>query len=180
MNVIRVFAALFSLLMIGTAVAQPPVDYTLQCDNEDIIGIASFVDGEFHVAVLAGTTCTEGTLLEDGRTFSIVIDEVTGVVTISIFDSNETLAAIEVEAIEVPQQALDGMLDAAQNRAAAGERRGQGQETAAAKRAEHQPALPAVTGDPVDVEMLDQPELPVLPELPVVPELPEAAGNRRP
>jgi hypothetical protein len=49
--VTRILAALFSLLLIGAAAAQPPVDYILLCDGV-VIGTASYVGGGFDVAVL--------------------------------------------------------------------------------------------------------------------------------
>jgi len=168
--VTRLLAALVSLLIIGTAAAQPPVDATLLCDGE-VIGTASYVDGELHVALLVGATCEgEQTVAQDGSTYTLERDEATGVVTVTI---GEWTAA----AIEVPQPALDGMVGATQNRAAAAARRGQGEETAAAKRAEHQPERSELPGEAEDHEI---PSAPDRPERPERPELPDATGDRRP
>jgi len=174
--VTRLLAALVSLLIIGTAAAQPPVDATLLCDGE-VIGTASYVDGELHVALLVGATCEgEQTVAQDGSTYTLERDEATGVVTV-------TIGELSAAAIEVPQQALDGMVGATEHRAAAAEHRGRGEETSAAKRAEHQPERP---DRPEDPETPDEPEAPEAPETPEgpdgpeLPELPAAAGGRRP
>jgi hypothetical protein len=175
----RLLAALFSLLMIGTAAAQPPVDFTLLCDGA-VIGTASYVDGELHAALLVGATCEgERTVAQDGSPYTLERDEATGVVTVTIGD----LSGV---AIEVPQTALDGKVGATENRAAAAERRGHGEETSAAKRAEHQPERPDRPERPEDPETPDEPEAPDAPETPEgpdrpeLPELPVTAGGRRP
>ena len=152
----RMLAALFLILVIGTAAAQPPVDYTLMCDG-DIIGAVSYVDGAYHVTLLAGAAC-DGTLnIYEDESLDVTLDrDDDGIVTVTIGEDE-----VPVLVDEVPQQALDGVLTAHANRAVAGH----GQETAAAMRDLHQPELPTV---------------PERPELPVVPDLPEAATDRRP
>jgi hypothetical protein len=143
--------ALFLMsLMVGIANAQPPVDYTLTCDGE-VIGVVSYVDGQFHVAILEGVTC-EGIL-------SIAGDE-TLEVTLEWSDDGAivTIAGEQVLAEEVPEQALAGMVTAQENRAEASENQTRGEEEAAAAR-ERAPELPEA------VESR--------------PELPEAGGSRR-
>jgi hypothetical protein len=150
--VTRILAALFALLLIGSAAAQP-VDYILECTTTDDvtveIGLVSFVDNTYRVAVLEGATC-EGTLSLAGAAHLAVEAEDGNLTTITITDLNAELDAEAplIEIVQVPQVALDGMMGAAENRAAAGERRGQGEETAAEKRAERQPeqVLPEAAG----------------------------------
>jgi hypothetical protein len=155
--VTRILAALFALLLIGSAAAQP-VDYILECTTTDdvtddvtveIIGLVSFVDNTYRVAVLEGATC-EGTLSLAETDLEVEVAIAGDLTTITITDPNagEEADAPLVEVVQVPQVALDGMMGAAENRAAAGERRGQGEETAAEKRAERQPeqVLPEAAG----------------------------------
>jgi hypothetical protein len=147
----RVFAALLLTLVVGTAAAQPPVDYTLLCDDV-VIGAVSYVDGAYHVVLLAGATCDPDLLsIAEDETMDVTLErDAEGVVTVTIGEDGATVLVDEV-----PQQALDGVRGAHANRAVAGH----GQETAAAMRDLHQPELP---------------------ERPVVPDLPEAAKDRRP
>jgi hypothetical protein len=168
----RMLAALLLLLAIGTAAAQP-VDYTLQCDGVTI-GVVSYVDGEYHVALLADVTCEAPQELSilDHETLEVTLERVDGVIIFTIGED----ATVPVLVEEVPQQALDGRVTAHANRAVAGN----GPATAAAMRDLHQPELPAVPELPELPELPVVPELPELPELPVVPSLPEAAGDRRP
>ena len=153
----RIFAALILLLVIGMAAAQPPVDYTLMC-GEEIIGAVSYVDGKYHVTLLAGVTCENALLSNaEGDSLEVTLDYEDGIVTVTIDDEPYV-------AEEVPQQALDGVRAAHANRAVAGD----GQETAAAMQELHQPELPEL------------PVAPEKPEPPVVPDLPGAAKDRRP
>jgi hypothetical protein len=171
--VMRILTALLLLLVIGTAAAQPPVDYTLVCDGVTI-GTVSYVDGEYHVALLVGATCEAPqvlSILED-ESLDVTFELVDGVITFTIGED----ATVPVLVEEVPQQALDGRLTAHANRAGAGH----GPATAAAMRELHQPERPARPELPVAPELPVGPELPEMPELPVVPSLPEAAGGRRP
>lgn len=182
----RILAVLFSLLVIGTAVAQPPVDYTLLCDGE-IIGTASYVGGELHVAVVAGATCDGVLSVAEDDTLDLTLEWGDGVLAVTIDDmSGEPVSG---PAIEVPQQAIDGMVGAARNRTAAAERRGHGQENSAAKREQHQPERPIrpiVPEPPIQPIAPDLPVVPVepetsgRPELPVAPAQPDAPRGRRP
>ena len=158
----RIFAALLLLLVIGLAAAQPPLDYTLMCDDE-IIGAVSYVDDGYHVTLLAGVTCEgELSIAEDESLVVKLERDGDGIVTVTIDDEAYV-------AEEVPQQALDGVLTAHANRAVAGH----GQETATAMQDLHKPELPERPELP---ELPERPEPPVEPELP---DLPEAAGDRR-
>jgi hypothetical protein len=179
----RTLLVLLSLLAIGMAGAQPPVDYTLMC-GDDAIGAASYVAGAYHVVLLAGVTC-EGavTVAEDEALVVALVRDADGVTV--TFGADAVVARV----VEVPQQALEGKLNAHANRAAAGH----GRETAAAMRERHQPdrpvlpeppelpELPVVPEPPIvpgppDVPLV--PELPGLPELPVEPSVPETGGGR--
>jgi hypothetical protein len=138
--VTRILAALFALLLIGSAAAQPPVDYILLCGAE-VVGTASYVDDEFHVALLEGAEECAGDVIA----MSVVGDEVLAV-TIAPTDDGLGLVVTFGDELEgviadvVPQPAIDGMVGAAENRAAAG----QGEETAAAMREAHQPEPPVL------------------------------------
>ena len=193
--------ALLSFLVTGMATAQPPVDYVLLCGDEPI-GVVSVVDGELHAAVIAGATCEDGELAISGHGFyvTLTVDE-DGVVHVEVdFDEGDD-TSMSATAVVVPQQAVDGMLRAHENRAAAMER--------AALAREGRPELPEATADdPVETAEASLETTLTLPEeaaeeaveaterrgkdraeLPGAateereeerPELPEAAGDRRP
>jgi hypothetical protein len=169
--VTRVLATLLFLLVIGMAAAQPPVDYILLCDDV-VIGTARYVGGGFDVAVLEGAEeCAEV------RALSVVGDGVLavsfawpgGILTVTLGEMWVVAATV------VPQPALYGMVGAAENRAAAGELAGQGQETAARDRAERQPELPDVAGDGQETATRNRAERQPEPST-----LPEPTSSRRP
>ncbi len=150
--------ALFSFLVTGMATAQPPVDYVLLC-GEDVIGVVSVVEGELHAAMVAGETCAGGDLAilgyEEFEVTLTVGDD--GVVVIDVvFDEDYAMLA---EAVAVPQEAIDGMKKAHENRAAAMER--------AALAREGRPELPEVAADETVEATEARPEpTPALPEVP--------------
>lgn len=113
----RVFSSLVFVLVWGAAMAQPPVDYTLVCDDE-VVGTASHVDGELHVAWSEGVTC-EGTLsvAQDSDLIVAVDTDADGRTTVTITDVDGSVSGV---AEELPQVAVDGMATAQENRAEAG------------------------------------------------------------
>jgi hypothetical protein len=172
----RVVLLFFMSIFVGLAVAQPPVDYVLVCGDE-VIGAASFVDEEWHVAVVVGATC-DGTLSLIGPEdeLDVVLDSYAGLVMV-------TIGEVVVIADEVPQPALDGMLTAQGNRGASAAGGSDGRKTAEAMVAKHQPEKPE----------RPTPELPELPERPArerlelsersapeLPELPEGSAAELP
>ncbi len=161
----RTIAALFGVLLVGFAAAQPPVDYVLLCDGE-AVGAASLVGGELHVAITAGTTC-EGTLSLEGSDLAVIFDvDADGGITVTI---DETSAMAK----ERPPQAVAGMVRARENRAAAFQNRTRGEENAAT----HRPAK----DEPSDEDVVEN--LPETPELTVPLGRPDAStggAGRRP
>jgi hypothetical protein len=113
----RVFSSLVFVLVWGAAMAQPPVDYTLVCDDE-VVGTASYVDGELHVAWSEGVTC-EGTLsvAQDSDLIVAIDTDADGRTTVTITDVDGSVSGV---AEELPQVAVDGMATAQENRAEAG------------------------------------------------------------
>ena len=199
-----VMSVLLSFMLTSMATAQPPIDHVLLCGDE-VIGVLSIVDGEVHAALVEGATCEAGELFA-------VAGEVEYAVTLTIDDDGVLIeVSIELEAdadpmtaeaAVVPQEALDGMLKARENRAAAFERAAHGGEgrpdlpaAASHERGEGEPELPAAASHERGEE---RPELPEAateergegrPDLPPAashergeerPELPEAAGGGRP
>jgi hypothetical protein len=165
-------AALFAALLVGFASAQPPIDYTVTCDGE-VLGAASLIDGELHVAIEEGVTC-DGVLAVDGTELTVTFEldtEGTLVVTID---------GVSGSAEQVPAVAIAGMVRARENRAAASENRGRGQETAAQHRTDGEEAVIEDAEDEDLLALAELPERPELPEVPERPELPAAAGGGRP
>lgn len=167
----RLLTATIFLITLGLAFAQPPVDYTLLCEVDvegevqtSVVGAASYVDGELHVALDEGVTC-EGTLTveqDDTLTVDIVFDDATGETTVTLVTADETDTDPSGVAQTLPEEAIAGMVGAQENRAAAADRRADAEEKADAARERGEDASEEATED--------------LPETPdETPEEPEAA-----
>jgi hypothetical protein len=154
MHVPRILISLLlSLLIAGTAAAQPPVDYTLVCDDGEsqfVIGAASFVDGALRVSLVDGATCDGTVFVAQDTTLIVTLTVVDGVVTVTIADAEadpEFESEVRTaEAKELPPQAIAGMVTAQENRASAFAREGRGDEQSAAATDEHGPDLPEAAG----------------------------------
>ena len=139
----RILTATVFLLTLGLAFGQPPVDYTLLCEVEvegevqtTVVGAASSVDGELHVALDEDYTPCEGTLSveqDETLTVDIGLDEETGETTVSLETEGDdpVLSAI---AQTLPEEAIAGMVGAQKNRAMAAEHRAEAQDKAEAAR----------------------------------------------
>ena len=182
----RVLLLFFIAVFVGLAAAQPPQDYTVMCGEAEI-GVASFIDGEWHFALVIGETCYGQLQLVDmdegpyeGVEFELLEDG-------TVLVKDEAGDTVMVRTITVPQHALDGMVRAQQNRAHSYAGGREESEVADAMAVEHPPErpelelpvlpLPPVLPEPPDLPLLELPELPELPdevELPELPELPAA------
>lgn len=131
----RILTSTILLFTLGLAFAQPPVDYTLLCDG-DVVGAASSVDSELHVALDEDLIC-EGALTveQDGTlTVTINVDEVTGETTVTLETEEEGDADLSGVARTLPEEAIAGMVGAQKNRAAAAAHRADAQSKADAAR----------------------------------------------
>ncbi len=185
---LRVLIGAFVLVITGMVAAQPPVDYTVWCGDEVIgvaslvdaenaveIGVASLINGEWHVAIRDDAMCD--TMLVgyyDSPPFELTLDD-DGTWVVDLDD------VVIASLVMVPEEAIAGMRGAHVNRAAAMEGRAYGEERAAAAKARRpQQGADEPEGD-VEVEALAtsfehaDPELPEWSELPDRPERPEPA-----
>jgi len=131
----RILTATIFLLTLGLAFGQPPVDYTLLCDD-GVVGAASYVDGELHVALDEGYTPCEGTLSveqDETLTVEIEIDADTGEPTVTLETEGDG-PDLSAAARTLPEEAIAGMVGAQKNRAMAAEHRAEAQEKAEAAR----------------------------------------------
>ena len=179
---LRVLIGAFVLVITGMVAAQPPVDYTVWCGDEVIgvaslvdaenaveIGVASLINGEWHVAIRDDAMCD--TMLVgyyDSPPFELTLDD-DGTWVVDLDD------VVIASLVMVPEEAIAGMRGAHVNRAAAMEGRAYGEERAAAAKARRPAGEPEVD---LEGEALAAPfehtekDLPVPPE-PAMPELPE-------
>jgi hypothetical protein len=171
----RLLGAAFALVLLaGAAMAQPPVDYALACDDV-MIGVATVVDGRLEVALIEGAWCAEdATLLAvpvsgDADAIEVQLGFDDGAITVW-FEVFDELVAV---AKELPRQAVEGMANAHRLRAAAFVRRAPGGDEPTDL------ASPALT-EPFGVTADDDRpvELPEAADRARQPELPEAATNR--
>ena len=138
-------SVLFSFLVAGAAIAQPPVDYTLLCVEGEgalIIGTASLVEDVLHVALVEGWQDCDGTIYAGEYVVDITTDD-EGVVTVTFGEKSNEMSG---DAVQVPQEALDGMVRAQTERAEAFTNAARGAEAAAAAE-ENAPDLPDAAKD---------------------------------
>lgn len=119
----RILVGIFTLALLGAAMAGPPVDYELFCDEVDdasVIGVLSITEGKVHVALLADVACdTVIVAAPDGApdvAVTLTADDEGLVVGVWI-DTEPYAGELSVQV--VPQVALDGMLTAQRLRHAA-------------------------------------------------------------
>ena len=189
-----VMSVLLSFMLTSIATAQPPIDGMLLCDGE-VIGVLSIVDGELHAALLEGATCDAEALSVAGELVAVVGEDVgvtltideDGVVIEFSFELEADAEPMTAEAVVVPQEALDGMRKARENRAEAFERAARGGEgrpelpaAAAHERGEERPALPEAATEERGEGRPDLPPAARHERGEERPELPEAAGGGRP
>ena len=177
----RILIGLTFLAALGLAMAGPPVDYQIACLFEDedavVVGVASVVDGQLHLALHAELACDGEIAIVDGEgtpLATLTWDEVDGW-TIDEWLDEETAAPELASVVEVPWVAIEGMLGAQRNRAAAMERRAFGQAQAVERGLGIRPDV-LDDEDEVEIEIEDEDEDDDGP--PVV--LPGPAGDRRP
>lgn len=113
----RFVASVAFLLVLGVAAAQPPEDYTLLCEGE-VIGTASYVDGELHASVVEGVACDSYLSVEQNGDLIVTLEssEEDGT-TVTITSAED--GSLSAEAEELPQVAIDGKATAQENRAEA-------------------------------------------------------------
>lgn len=133
----RVLASTIFLLIMGLAAAQPPVDFTIECDGE-LIGTATYVDGELHASIVEGVECTgDLTVTQDPDVF-VELERADGETTVTLTSATEGSVTGDVEelsseALELPGVAIEGMATAQENRAAAAESGAEGEADADAE-----------------------------------------------
>lgn len=172
----NILIATLALLGLGLALAQTPDDYTLLCDG-DVIGAASYVDGELHVALEADVECGGELTVAQDDTLVVTIETVDGATTVTIEPAEdgegETLSGT---AEHLPAEAIDGMVTAQENRAMAEQNRSEAETTAEeARAAADEAGASDEMGAPDDAGAPD--ELPGPPETPGEPEDADAAGD---
>jgi hypothetical protein len=108
-------------------------------ESQFVIGAASYVDGELHVALVEGWTC-EGTVsVAQHPDLIVTFGEVDGVAIVAIGDHEPVVVT------ELPSQAIAGMVTAQERRAPAFAREARGTEQSAAA-SEQRPTLPEAAG----------------------------------
>lgn len=126
------------LAVFGLALAGPPVDVPLVCgeaEDAPIVGVASLVEDQLHMALTAEAleACTEGVYgVVDGEPAFIVTYTLdNGVLAnVQVAFTTDPAATPSVSYAIVPEVAVEGMLGAQRNRAAAFERSTQAREQA--------------------------------------------------
>jgi hypothetical protein len=149
----RTLITLMSMAVFGMALAGPPVDVQLVCgETEDapIIGVASLVEDQLHLSVIDGAleACLDGVFgVADGATVFTVtplLDEAGAITDVQVTFAEDEAYAPSLSYATVPEVAVEGMLGAQRNRAAAQERAAQARDQA------HERAGEAPFGEPSD------------------------------
>lgn len=170
----RLLTATIFLITFGLAFAQPPVDYTLLCEVEGdttVVGAASYVDGELHVALDEAWTCGGTLTVEQEPDMTVEIDEA-GEVTLTLADGDAMSGIPQT----LPEEAIAGMVTAQQNRAMAAEHREDAEGKAEAAR-ERAGSAPEDVEKEAPKEEAPEMELPETPDEDVAPEVSGSAGS---
>jgi hypothetical protein len=134
----RTLITLMSVAVFGMALAGPPVDVQLVCgeaEDAPIIGVASLVEDRLHLSVIDGAleACLDGVFgVADGTTvFTVAYTLEDGVASgVQVTFAEDEAYAPKLSYATVPEVAVEGMLGAQRNRAAAAERAAQARERA--------------------------------------------------
>lgn len=137
----RILTSLFTLSLLGLALAAPPVDYELTCVPADVeadvflLGVVSVTEDGVKVALVDGVTCEAPDVIVVSPDGAVIVDvdwsgDEGPVVTVSVFDEATGGYAEFIDGADgeqvldvVPLVAVEGMQGAHRNRAAAMERR---------------------------------------------------------